>query len=304
MPRLHLALLPAVTLAAACVAQPPAAQPLAAQPLADRAAGPSLPPAPLPRFTVGDRVSWSNGNTETVVAVDGEKVTWEDQNGNSFTGYRNVTLPSLRWSYPNNRAVTEMDVPPTQLWPLEVGKRAHFTVVQTQTLYTSENTYSMEWECGVDGTERVTVALGSFDAFRLRCARYWRGSNVGEVYWSYAPALGRVVKRSWSGADRPEELVAIGTGSLDARAEKIAAKVRVKALEAAESGARARGRVNDIVATVTPTATFATSTGRYCRDFLQQIQTAKASAVTAATACRAPSGAWTVVDRIKDSGED
>lgn len=294
MPRLFLAPLAALALVAAC----------AVQPAAEMAAGPALPPAPLPRFAIGDRLSWSNGNTETVVAVDGEKLTWEDQNGNSFTGYRNVTLPSLRWSYPNDRAVTEMDAPPTQLWPLEVGKRAHFTVVQTQTLYNSENTYSMEWECGVDGTERVTAALGGFDTFRLRCTRYWRGSNVGEVHWFYAPALGRVVRRTWTGAEIPEDLVAIGTGTLDKRAEKIAAKVRAKALEAAESGARARGRANGIVATVTPTATFATDTGRYCRDFRQLIHTAKAKAITAATACRAPSGEWVVVDRIKGPDED
>jgi|AGTN01.1.fsa_nt_gi hypothetical protein len=281
--------LPALALLAACATQAPPE-------------GPALPPAPLPAFSPGEQVSWSNGATETVVAVEGEVVRWRDQNGNTFSGYRNFALPSLTWSYPNSRATTEVAVPPSTLWPLEVGKRAHFTVVQTQTAFdTSRSTYSMEWECRVDATETVQVALGRFDTFRLRCSRYWRGSNVGEVSWSYAPSLGRVIKRTWTGAKAPEELVAIGTGPLDPRAEKVAAKVRTKALDAAESGARARGAVEGVMAVVTPTATFATSSGSYCRDFLQRVNTARASAVTAGTACRSPKGEWLVVDRLPDA---
>lgn len=289
MRRLNPAFLAVLALLAACATQAPPE-------------GPALAPAPLPTFSVGEQISWSNGATESVVAVEDEVVRWRDQNGNTFSGYRNFVLPSLSWSYPNSRTVTAIEVPPTELWPLVVGKRVHFSAIQTQTSFeTSESTYSMEWECGVDATETVKVALGSFDTFRLRCTRYWRGSNVGEVLWSYAPSLERVIKRTWTGAKAPEELVGMGDGPLSPRAEKVAAKVRLRALEAAASGAKARARVDDIVAEVTPTATFATNSGTYCRDFLQQVDTAEASAVTAGTACRSATGEWQVVDRLSDT---
>lgn len=295
MRRLCLALVPAAALLAGCATSPTA--PLSREP--------ALPPAPLPEFDVGDHVSWSNGATETVVEVNGEVVRWRDQNGNGFTGYRNFTLPSLDWSYPDDRATTRSDAPPTQLWPLEVGKHARFNAVQTQTRYdTSTATYSMEWECGVDGTERVEVPLGTFDTFRLRCSRFWRGSNIGNVVWFYAPSLERVVRRTWTGAKAPEDLVAVGAGPLSPRAEAVAAKVRAKALDAAESGARARARLDDIEAVVTPVATFATARGAYCRDFLQQIDTAEATAITAGTACRSDKGEWQVVDRLPGKDED
>lgn len=284
------ALLSASFLLAACATDAPT-----------RTAGPALPPAPLPTYKIGDRVSWSNGQTETVVAVEGEVVRWRDQDGNTYSGFRNFILPSLAWDYPKTSAVTEMEVPPGTLWPLVAGNNIHFTVSQrlTRKIHNSEVAYHDEWECQVDGTERITIALGSFDTFTLRCKRYWRGSNIGEIVWYYAPALGRVVKRNWTDAKEPDELIAMGSGPLSPLAEKVATKVRQHGLEALPSGAKAVGRAAGIKTTVQPKATFTTTTGEYCRDFLQTVETSSARATTAGMACRAKNGQWAVVDRPK-----
>ncbi|MCR6631090.1 MAG: hypothetical protein NVV74_14155 [Magnetospirillum sp.] len=266
------------------------------------AAGPALPPAPLPQWRVGDSVSWSNGQTETVVAVDGEVVRWRDQDGNTYSGYRNFALPSLAWDYPTTRAVTEMDVPPGALWPLKPGNAVHFVVNQRLTLkvHNSEHAYHDEWQCMVDGTERVAIRLGSFDTYRLRCQRYWRGSNIGEIVWNYAPELGQVVRRNWTEAKEPEELVAIGSGTLGAKAEKVAAKVRQRGLEVLPAGGKAVGRAGTVETLVQPKATFRTEKGVFCRDFLQTVSTNSARTTTAGSACRGSDGKWVVVDRLKE----
>ncbi|HTH15595.1 MAG TPA: hypothetical protein VL974_02990 [Magnetospirillum sp.] len=290
MDRSLLAALASVMLVAACAEQPV------------QMAGPALPPAPLPTWRVGDTVSWSNGQTETVTAVDGEVVQWKDQDGNSFSGYRNFLLPSLKWDYPKTSAVTTMDVQPDTMWPLETGNSAHFMVNQrlTMKIHNSEMAYHDEWNCLVDGTERVTVKLGSFNTWKLRCQRFWRGSNIGEIVWNYSPELGQVVRRTWTGAEEPEELVAIGSGTIDSKAEKVADKVRQRGLEALASGAKAMGRANDIEAMVQPRATFVTDNGTFCRDFLQTLSTPKARATSVGSACRDTDGKWVVVDRMKE----
>lgn len=286
-----LGLLPLLALTlTACAERPP----LLAQ-------GPALPPAPLPTLRVGDSVSWSNGQTETVVAVEGEVVRWRDQDGNTYAGYRNFMLPSLEWDYPKTRAVTAMEVAPQTLWPLKAGNSAHFTVAQRLTLkiHDSEYAYRDEWMCGVEGTEQVTIRLGDFDTWRLRCQRYWRGSNVGEIVWNYAPAIGQVVKRTWTGAEEPEELVAIGHGALPAKADKVAGKVRQRSLEVLASGRKAVGRSADVQTMVQPIASFRSDKGRWCRDFLQTISSGTAWATSTGSACRDDGGTWNVVDRLE-----
>lgn len=297
-----LSLVSTALLLAACASGQPPDQTTASQRSADlRPTGPSLPPASLPIYAIGDQVSWSNGQTETVVAVEGEVVTWRDQDGNTFSGYRNFVLPSLAWDYPKSKATTQIGIPAATLWPLVPGNDAHFKVSQRLTLkiHDSEVAYHDEWGCRVDGTERVTIALGSFDTFKLRCKRFWQGSNIGEIDWFYAPQLGRVVKRNWTGAKEPEELIAIGSGKLGTKAERVAAKVRQQGLEALPSGTKAVGRIGDIQAQVQPKATFTTSTGVICRDFLQMVETKAARATAAGIACRAKDGKWAVVDKLK-----
>ena len=294
-----LSLLTATLVLAACAAEGPTPA------VSGQAASLALPPAALPSYKVGDQVTWSNGQTETVVAIDGEVVRWRDQDGNTYSSYRNFVLPSLAWDYPTTKAETRIPVAADTLWPLQPGNDAHFKVHQrlVAKIHNSEVAYFDEWGCRVMGAEKVKIKLGRFDTYKVRCSRFWQGSNVGEITWNYAPALGRVVRRNWTGAEEPEELVAIGHGAIDAKAEKVAARLRQRGLENLASGAKAIGKTNWMQAAIQPRATFVTSKGAVCRDFLQTIVTRQGRATSAGTACRAEDGKWQVVDKIKAKEE-
>jgi len=289
------ALVSASLLLAACAGETPSLTSTAQKAPLD------LPPAPLPTYRVGDQVTWSNGQTETVVAIDGEAVKWRDQDGNTYTSYRNFVLPSLAWDYPTSKAETQIAVAADTLWPLAPGNDTHFKVHQrlVAKIHNSEASYFDEWGCRVLGTEKVRIKLGRFDTYKVRCSRFWQGSNVGQITWNYAPSIGRVVRRSWTGAEEPEELIAIGNGAIDPKAEKVAATVRQQGLETLASGAKAIGRTASVVAAVQPKGTFVTTKGKVCRDFMQTVATRQGRATSAGTACRAEDGKWQVVDKIK-----
>lgn len=259
--------------------------------------GPPLGKAELPTLRPGDTLTWSGGYSETVTAVDGDVVSWQDDHGNTFRSYRNFLLPSLAWDYPRTRAATEIHATPDLLWPLEKGKRAWFDVRQRLTIkvHASEVAYTDEWMCDVQGTEAVTVPLGTFDTWRLRCARFWRGSNLGEVVWNYAPALEAVVRRRYPGQDHADELVALRKGRMPVAAGEVAGAIRQTALEKHGSGKDLRLQAGGMAVSVTPRATWKTDAGGWCRSLTETVADGDGSLMRVATACRDRDGRWQVV---------
>jgi len=74
-----------------------------------------------------------------------------------------------------------------EIWPLEVGKTVRWTAAATN----SEGSRSHnERICRVDGTERVEVPAGIFDAFRVIC-----DDKKDRTTDHYAPALKQKVRR-------------------------------------------------------------------------------------------------------------
>ncbi|MGE5546011.1 MAG: hypothetical protein ACM33T_03870 [Solirubrobacterales bacterium] len=262
--------------------------------------GPELAPAPLPEVAPGLTLTWSSGVSETVTAVRGETVDWRDGDGNSFTAYRNFVLPQLAWDYPRTRAVTEVMAAPQALWPLTVGKAEHFRVIQriTEKIHGSERPYMNDWICRVAGTEALATRLGVFDTYRLTCARYWQGSNMGEVRWNYAPTLGVPVRRVWPDGSR-EELVGLSAGQpLPALADL--ESVRQEALERLPSGRRLERVSGGLAIAVTPVATHHGGDG-FCRVHAVEIRSADARTLRSALACRGADGRWrdpTATDRL------
>ncbi len=267
--------------------------------LAACAEGPSSPASEdtggavsrLPGYRVGDRLAWSNGRSEIVTAVQGEIVSWKDQDGKVSQSYRNFLLPTLAWSSPEGPVTSTIDAQPDLLWPLRAGTSETFQVQRT----VGGTVLRDEWGCHVGATERINVPLGSFDTIKAYCQQYRQGSIIGEIRWNYAPALGRVIRQTWSGAGQPDELVGIGSGTLDPRAEAVAAQVRQQGLEQVASGTRAVGQGGGIRATLLPRTTFTTKAGAYCRDFVQTLSSPGAEVASAGVACREKSGAWRVV---------
>ena len=86
--------------------------------------GPTLEPAPLPIYRIGDRFLYDDGSTEEVVAIEGERVTWRRRTGGTFVRYRNLALPKLIWDSPERAGTAQVSAAADALWPLEVGQKA------------------------------------------------------------------------------------------------------------------------------------------------------------------------------------
>ena len=89
-------------------------------------AGPKLAPATLPRYTVGESFEFSDGRRETVIHVQGKKVTWLNNRGNKITRYHNFLVPPLAWETRTRKSSAETNATPEMLWPLVVGKNQKF----------------------------------------------------------------------------------------------------------------------------------------------------------------------------------
>lgn len=270
-------------LLAACVHQP-------------AARGPDLARAPLPQPRVGDSLAWDRGYSETVVAVRGELVEWRYDNGNTFTAYRNPLLPPVGWDNPDSRASAEVAAPADLLFPLAPGAEVRFRVLQrmTRKVHDSESVYDDEWGCRVLGTERVTVPVGSFDTYALRCRLYWSGSIIDQAELNYAPSIGQVVRRRFGATDEFEQLVGYSPGGLPAAAADLAAAALHQALETVPAGRTLESRSGEAAAAITPKATFRTAKAAWCREFLQVAASGGLEARRAAIACRDAKGRWVV----------
>jgi surface antigen len=84
---------------------------------------------------------------------------------------------------------------------------------------------------------------------------------------------------------------------LDQRDKRLAAEAQQKALETAPSGSTVswQNPDNGHKGTVTPTHTFQTSSGQYCREFQTDVTVEGRSEKAYGTACRQPDGSWKIV---------
>ncbi len=158
--------------------------------------GPSLAPAPLPRYAGGQRFSYSDGRVERVVSSNGKQVTWKGAGGERFTTDRNFVVPKLSSSL----ASTQHSVinGAGGLWPLAVGKADRMRIGRSSTAADgSVNAKAARnYNCRVSNTAKVSVPAGSFDTYRVQCTRFsGSGKRLVETrVWHYAPAIGHYVR--------------------------------------------------------------------------------------------------------------
>lgn len=79
---------------------------------------------------------------------------------------------------PNGQPAMSYDPPMGWEYPLHVGKS--WSGHQRLTLHGPGRTLEFDFTCKVDGVEKVSVAAGSFDTFRIFC----EGPGSKETYWS------------------------------------------------------------------------------------------------------------------------
>ncbi len=264
---------------------------------------PDLAPAYVPTYRAGDFYKFDNGVTERVVEIDGDIVHWAVGKVFTFATYRQPELPRPEWHAPTARAVQVLDEIPDDLWPLQVGNRAQFRSVNTLTKAAGgqDIEYTEHRSCEVEDTETVTVPAGKFDTFLIVCDRFIgnRRSWTGTRIWHYAPDLGHFVMRTdrVSGTTKKTvRLVSYGVSLAplnDADRRGYHAAVQ-EALGSLPSGQTVSWKSTDgtRAAAITPTGTYRSDTGAYCRTYSQILTVDGRAKTIRGSSCRGEAGLW------------
>jgi hypothetical protein len=77
--------------------------------------------APVPKYGIGDTYRFSDGTTESVIAMDHDTVRWRN-NGGTYLTSREVLLPRLVWTNASTRGDRRIASVMPLLFPLEPGK--------------------------------------------------------------------------------------------------------------------------------------------------------------------------------------
>src|SRR5579883_1460595 len=266
-----------------------------------------LAPAALPNYGLGDSYHFTDGSSDTVIAVDDNLVHWRGEGG-TFDTSHDVLLPRVAWNTGNAQGERQIGAGPVLLFPLETGKSVKFTASRTvrSANGATDATVQEHWNCSVVGTERVSTRVGDFDTWRVDCAMQEEppvtGHGLVQRSFYYAPAIGyyvRVEERVDDGDVKVADLSGYTTAdpalAISALRQRSAALQR--AMETELSGSRAAwtdpatGSAGDVVLMDTK------HSDRYgwCRDFAEHIQWAGRLYVLNGTGCRDPGKVWNIV---------
>lgn len=272
--------------------------------------GPALAPADLPTYGAGDAFRFDNGVTHHVedAPAGGDAVAWGIGPAYAYTVPRDFTRPRLSWRWERdeeNKTTSggaELVSQTGSLWPLRVGNSADYVyrfTSRNESTGVEGDPYLIRYECRVPETERVEVPKGTFDTFRVVCDEHWRQRHWQTETWHYAPELEHVVRhevRQWLGTSwRTLELVEAGPAPDHLPADQRArlAETVQAALEKNRSGETLGMAVGALRIEVTPTKTWKTDRGVYCRRYDQTLAARGRTSTQQGLACRTGDGLWT-----------
>ncbi len=260
----------------------------------------------LPVYTPGDIFVYSDGRTETVTEIDGERVHWRSNDGTVLTAYRNFILPAIRRDTDLISEQTTVDVGPGVLWPLKAGREVSFTA-NTEVTHKAQSSprgeFASRWHCLVEAPRSISVAAGTFDALRVVCRTPTPSAQgLTERVWYYAPRIRHYVRRQERfespGSESDVELVAV---KLEDKSWPPAARAGLgwalqKALETKSDGQSIEWDSSGVDAKVTikPTAALSEGDSLYCRTFEQTLRGGAGERIYPGKACRNASGQWLI----------
>jgi hypothetical protein len=176
----------------------------------DRAAGPLYEP--------GDVYAYTDGQIETVLAVSGRRVQWQDARGRRWSTDPDFTAPAGR-----SDTDAEIALHRALPWPLKVGSTATYTVKSALADRSPTDRSAAErWRCAVESRERASVAAGTFDSYKIVCRLDGDPLRTTQSRtWYYAPAVGHYVRYIDNAAipanrvsgTRSRDLVAVSPGT-------------------------------------------------------------------------------------------
>ena len=276
----------------------------------------SIPPEgePAPLYVPGDTYVYSDSTSMTVVRIEGEAVVWESGDGERAAAHWNFVRPGASSPFMRPRVRYEVEVAADDLWPLRPGTSITFAArrsVAQASISSSGTASSQDWQCGVAGTEPVTVAAGRFDTVRIACQTPTpvEGAAV-ERTWFYSPELRHFVRFDERfEASQPlksVELVALRLEGIDWPPAARAGLHRAlqAALESATKGERIEWKSSavDAKVTIVPTAAHQEASS-YCRTFVQSVHAPDGtSRIYPGLACRETSGEWVIPGANTEDG--
>lgn len=267
--------------------------------------GPSLAPASLPKYVVGETFEFDDGRIDTVTAINGEQIIWTNKYGVEVKRYRNFIVPDLKWTSTSRSSSLDTDAIPTDLWPLSPGKVGNrFHALQTVTFLDGTRSpvdIDYDWQCRVNGTQSVSVPAGTFDTFVIGCYRYRAGSSIMRQTrtFYYAPSLNHFVKRTdeyQRGRPKTISLVSAGFASsvLGKNEEADLARTLYKALDNHPDGQPVTWITDKkkISVTITPEATYRNAEGNICRRYESAYHYQGRVRSNERTLCQTGNGTW------------
>ena len=148
-----------------------------------------------PRFQVGDRFRFDNQDmTWQVVNISDQTINWQSDTGEQQITTTNPLLPAIEWnSRARGKGKRLISNKTGQFFPLKAGQQVMFKT----TVNTDKPPYAWEfdWNCAIAGEEKIQIALGTFDTFRVECSR----QEPEKWIFYYAPRIGYYVKMEATG---------------------------------------------------------------------------------------------------------
>ncbi|MDJ0665978.1 MAG: hypothetical protein QNJ61_01830 [Desulfobacterales bacterium] len=261
----------------------------------------------LPDYVPGEYFVYDDGTSVLVTSVSDGMVTWKHHNGVTSNGYPNFIIPDLTWSSANRSSVGRTAARPDLLWPPTAGKREQFVFSQTITHKDGRTTEQIDrnWTCTVEGTTRVAVPAGEFNAIVMACSRFstTSGSWQATRRFYYAPEVGHYVireDRHRRRANTRRELVAHGFNStvLPQRDQAKLNQTLQSALSKNRDGRASfwRSKSGDISAMLVPVTSYTGSGNQSCREYRSVYSVRGRIREHGRDVCRQTDGSWQRVD--------
>lgn len=266
-----------------------------------------LAEASLPDYVPGEYYVYDDGTSAVVTDVSDSQVTWKHHNESTSKGYPNFIIPPLSWDSADQSSEGRTSAPADFLWPLAEGRRGYFYFDQTISPKDGRAPEQIlsNWACTVEGTTRVSVPAGSYDAVVIACERnssddQWLGTTRR---FFFAPAIGHYVVRE----DRQlgvsvarRELVAYGFNStLLPRRDQVSLNDVLRVALTKNRDGRAsfwRSRSGTVSAMLIPLRSYTSANGRSCREYRSVYSIKGRMAHHTREVCRQPDGSWQRVD--------
>ena len=175
-----------------------------------------LDPMAIPEMRVGDTRTWVNKkgkeSTTTAVAVDEATVTFEGDNGCTYTETHESFGRSLKWSNCGTWVTGSQTIRLVkgEVWPLTTGNKWRYKI-------SGKNEKGKRWKtkrsCQVKKEVRVSVPAGDFDTYHVVCKEGYRKDQ-----YYVSPEIKHIVmSRSSHGQgrfpSRTRKLVSVGSGN-------------------------------------------------------------------------------------------